>query len=464
MTSAAAPRPLPPGSSGLPLLGETHLLLRDGFGFVEERARRHGPIFRTRILGRKTAVITGPDATALFIDSRKVQREDSMPAHIQTLFGGRALPVLDGDVHRERKHFIVAAFGHEALAGYVPMLHRLTADYFRRWTAKGEMRWIDELERLSLEAIGETLMGIPPGPVMDELHGLYAVFFKGFAALPIPVPGTAFSRAKRVLRRILQIHRKNVDAHADSADPRPGAAARYRDGLSRILAARSPLSGGPPAPDDIARELHHLVIAGLIVRAWFARLILELDRQPALRQRLADEIDRLAPSGPLTWDQLGQMPYLEQLTSEVRRIAPVVHVFFGKARETIEFAGHRIPAGWGVFWGIRSSHLDPTIYPDPQRFDPDRFSPARAEHLRHPHAFAPTGAGGPMGHKCAGYELAPTFLKVFAVELVRGHDWRLAAGQNLDLAWNQVPPVPKDGLRVTVTPRPAARASAARSP
>src|SRR5258707_1089501 len=94
-------KPLPPGRSGLPLLGETHLLLRDGFGFVEERARRYGPIFRTRILGRKTAVITGPEATALFIDSGKVQRSGSMPGHIQALFGGLALPVLDGDVHRE---------------------------------------------------------------------------------------------------------------------------------------------------------------------------------------------------------------------------------------------------------------------------------------------------------------------------------------------------------------------------
>jgi cytochrome P450 len=446
--------PLPPGTSGWPLLGETHLLLRDGFGFVEERTRRHGPVFRTHILGRKTAVITGPEATALFIDSSKVQREGSMPSHIQTLFGGRALPVLDGDVHRERKHFIMAAFSEEALVSYVPIMQRLTADYFRRWINQRELRWVDEFKRLSLEAIGETLMGLPPGPVMDELRGLYEVFFTGFAGLPIPLPGTAFTRAKQVLRRILAIHRQNVDAHL--AAPRD-------DGLSRILAARSPLSGGPPAPEDIARELHHLVIAGLIVWGWFATLIIDLDRQPDLRRRLTEELDSLAPAGPLSWPQLEQLPYLDQLTKEVRRIAPVVHVFFGKARETIAFAGHRIPKGWGVFWGIRSSHLAPEVYPDPLRFDPDRFAPARAEDQRHPCAFAPNGAGGPMGHKCAGYEFAPAFLKVFTAELLRAYDWRLAAPQNLELAWNQLPPMPKEGLRVKVTPRHAESESAARS-
>jgi cytochrome P450 len=442
-------KPLPPGNSGLPLLGETHLLLRDGFGFVEERARRYGPVFRTHILGQPTAVITGPDATATFIDGDKVQREGSMPSHIQTLFGGRALPVLDGDVHRERKHFIMAAFSHDALAGYLPILQRLTADYLRRWADGGEIRWIDELKRLSLDAIGETLMGIPPGPTMDELRALYDVFFRGLGALPLPLPGTAFSRAKRVLRRILAVHRGNVEARAGAAAEPPRT-----DGVARILAARSPRDGGAPGVDDVARELHHLVIAGLIVWGWFATLITELGREPAMRRRVTEEIMQRAPSsGPLTLETLQQMPYLDQLTMEVRRTSPIVHVFFGKARETFEFAGHTIPAGWKVFWGIRSSHLAPEIYPDPHRFDPERFSPARAEHQRHQHAFAPNGAGGPMGHKCAGYEFAPIFLKVFAVELLRGYDWRLAEPQDLSLAWNQVPPMPKDRLRVRVSAR-----------
>ena len=440
-------KPLPPGSRGLPLLGETLLLLRDGFGFVEERARRHGPIFRTHILGRPTAVITGPEATALFIDARKVQREGAMPPHIQLLFGGRALPVLDGDVHRERKHFIMAAFSHDAIASYLPALQRLTAQHFQRWTeARGALRWGDEMERLSLEAIGETVMGLPPGSRMDELRALYGTFFRGFGALPLSLPGTAFSRAKRVLVRLLEIHRANVDDHL--ATPRD-------DGLSRILAARSPLDGGKPAPDDVARELHHLVIAGLIVRRWLATMVIELDRHPEVRARLTDEIASALPGGEagLTLAGLAQLPYLSQVAHEVRRISPGVHVFFGKAREAIEFAGHTIPAGWAIFWGIHSSHLTPSVYPDPMRFDPERFAGTRAEQLRQTHAFAPTGAGGPMGHKCAGYELAPLILQVFTVELLRRYTWQLAAPQNLEPSWSQVPPMPRDGLRATITPR-----------
>ena len=131
-------------------------------------------------------------------------------------------------------------------------------------------------------------------------------------------------------------------------------------------------------------------------------MILELERHPDIRRRLTDEIVRVAPDGPLSLERIEQMPYLEQVASEVRRLSPVVHVFFGKAREAIEFAGHTIPAGWNIFWGIRSSHLKPEIYPDPERFDPERFSSARAESQRHPHAFAPNGAGRPDGAQVRG--------------------------------------------------------------
>lgn len=37
--------PLPPGKMGPPVLGETLAALKNGFAFVEEGARRHGPIF-----------------------------------------------------------------------------------------------------------------------------------------------------------------------------------------------------------------------------------------------------------------------------------------------------------------------------------------------------------------------------------------------------------------------------------
>jgi cytochrome P450 len=217
-----------------------------------------------------------------------------------------------------------------------------------------------------------------------------------------------------------------------------------------MLAAKSPTSGRSMTPDEARTELHHIVIAGLIVWAWLAHFILQLDQNPQVRAHLLEEVKRIPPGKPLTLEQLDGMAYLNQVSMEVRRLAPVVHVFFGKARQTFEFNGHQVPAGWMVLWGHRSSHMVDSIYQDPERFDPSRFAPPRSEHQKHEHAFVPNGAGAPTGHKCAGAGLATYFFQIFAVELLRGADWKLKPGQDLSYDWKRLPPEPRDGLRAVV--------------
>lgn len=433
---------IPPGRLGLPLLGETLAFLKDGFGFVEQRARRFGPIFRSRILGRDTVVIVGPEASSKFIDARDVQREGAMVPHVQELMGGHALPALDGAEHLERKQFVLAAFTRDALTSYVPKIQALLGSHLNRWAAGGEIRWLDELKRLSLEMICDCIMGLPPGPSVDQLSREYYRVLAGFSSLPLPLPGTQYTQAKQALARILRVYEDNIREHQKAPSD---------DGLSRILAAKSPTSGRSITVEEAKTELHHLVIAGLIVWAWLAYLVLELNRNPAVRERLTDEVKRLAPSGPVTLEQLEGMPYLGQVTMEVRRLAPVVPVFFGKAARAFEFQGHTVPAGWMVLWGHRSSHVREEIYRDPERFDPERFAPPRSEHRQHEHAFVPNGAGVTTGHKCAGVDLATYFPQLFAVELLRGYTWKLSPGQDLSYDWKRLPPEPRDGLRARVT-------------
>jgi cytochrome P450 len=445
--SSGGELPIPPGRFGLPFIGEMPLILKDAYGFVEERARRYGPIFRTRMLGHPTAVITGPDANGKFIDADDVQRADAMPGHVQALFGGSGvLPLLDGEAHRTRKHFMMSAFTREAMIGYLPQLQRLVVESLAGWAAAGELRWLEPLERLAVEAITGPVMGISPGPTVDALVADYGRVLRGFTALPLPLPWSTYRRARRALERILAVYAATIRDHL--ASPRP-------DGLSRILAARAP--GPEPhalSPDDCKRELHHIVIAGVIVWAWLMAAAVELDRHPAVRDRLAEEIARLAPAGPLTLEQLEAMPYLGLVTMEIRRLTPVVQVFFGRARRTFTFAGHRVPQGWMVLWGIRSSHIWPALYPDPLRFDPERFTPGRAEHLRHPLAFVPNGAGDVhRGHKCVGYEYAPALLQTFLVELVRGYHWSFPDDQDRSINYGRVPAAPRDGLRVRLVRR-----------
>jgi retinoid hydroxylase len=444
-SAAGAPSsssPLPPGGAGLPLLGETLPFLKDGFGFVADRAARHGPIFRTRILGRPTAVLAGPDASGRFIDS-EVQRAGSMPPHVQELFGGNALPLLDGDPHLSRKTFILAAFTREALASYLPAIESQVGEALGRWAGQQEVVWIPELKRLAIEVICATVMGIPPGPDTEALRRDYGLVLHAFSALPIPLPGTTFSRGRAALGRILARFGAAVEEHQRNA---------HDDGLSRILAATD-AAGRRIGVEECKAELHHLIIAGLIVFAELAATVMQLTRHPEVRRRLQAEVEALPAGAGMSLESLAGAPYLMQVVMEIKRLCPILPVLFGKARESFEFKGHTVPAGWMVLWAHQLSHLSPEVYTDPERFDPERFSAARAEHRRHPYAFVPHGAGPAHGHRCPGTDLATCLMQVFTVELLRGYDWELVAGQDLDYDWSLIPPEPKDGLRARLRRR-----------
>jgi len=436
---------LPPGTSGLPLLGETLPFMKDMFGFIRTRTQRHGPVFRSNILGTPTAFISGPEVCDRWLDENQVQREGSFPAPVQQLFGGAGvLPMLDGQAHRTRKQLVMAGFSREALASYLPGLSRTIESYLTRWARQGELAVTPELKLLAIEGICGNVLGLGPGPEMSRLVEDYGRVIRGFTGLPIPVPGTRFHAALQARDRVLAALAAQVQRHQDAGGASPP------DGLTRMLAARAP-DGTALTPQQAALELHHVVLAGAIIFAELAALLLELHRHPEVADRLRAEVTSVAPSGEVTVAQLRQMPYLEQVVMEVKRTCPNVPVSFGKARAPITLGGFTIPAGWNVMMAVGEHNMN-RIFTEPAKFDPDRFSSARAEHKKSPHAFAPQGAGSVEGgHKCAGYDYSTLFMDLFAILLVRAYRWQVPS-QDLSLDGSLIPPEIRSGLRLRLEP------------
>src|SRR5262249_60566422 len=104
-------------------------------------------------------------------------------------------------------------------------------------------------KRLSIEVICEPMLGLKPGPVLDRLRADYDLVGGGFANLPIPLPGTAYTRAKQALKRILDVFERVTREHL--VQPK-------NDGLARILASRSPTTGGAIPIGDGTAELPHI--------------------------------------------------------------------------------------------------------------------------------------------------------------------------------------------------------------
>ncbi len=438
-TLPASP-PRPPGSAGLPGIGETLEFVKDPFAFIQKRRTRYGRVFRTSLLGRSMAILIGPEPLEAFYDPANVVREGANPGNIQTLFGGTGvINALDGAAHATRKGSVSAALSREAVETYLPTMTRYVDAAFARWTNAGEIAWNEELKRLAIDTLGAVLASIESEADLAALVKRCELIGAAFIALPIPLPGTTYTKGVRAKDESLAYYRDLVQAHR---------AGSYDDGLARLLAARN--AGGTTIGDaEAAGELHHLFLAGFIVFGLFAATIVKLTENPELRERLAAETATL-PDAPTVGDLAGNA-YLMQFVDEVRRTTPIVPVVIGKAARSFVVDGFEIPAGWGVAAAVWHHDREAATYADAERFDPERFG-ARAEHRAHPYAYAPQGAGPPQGHRCPGFDLTAIFTALFATRLVRGYNWVLPA-QDLTPNWALIPPAPRDGLRAVVSRR-----------
>ena len=435
----AAANPLPPGSSGLPLLGETLAFASNPFAFVSERRARFGDVFRTSILGKPTVFLAGPKRTAIWLDETKVQRQGAMPANLLALFGGHPdiVPLLDGEAHALRKHTLLAAFSAEAIAAYLPGLQARMEALLANWLANGQGPVTADLKTLAIESLAAAVLGLEAGEELSQLLADNAILAKAFVALPIGLPGTAYTRGLQARDRILALLERVAQRHIDAPPVPP-------DGLARILAAAR-ASEAPLAAATAAREMHHFLLAGMIVYAELAATLRALHDHPDVAERLRAEVLANAPSGPVGSRQLRAMPYLQQVVDEVKRTCPNVPMSFGRARRAIDVAGYTIPQDWLVMMAVHASNLDP-IFTAPESFDPERFSPERDEKKRAADAFMPQGAGSLAFHKCAGYDFATVMMQLFAVLALRSSTWTLPA-QDLAMRW-VVPPEYKSGLVV----------------
>jgi cytochrome P450 len=443
--ASAAAKPLPPGSLGLPWIGETLAFVKDSFAFFAERRQKHGPVFKTRLLGEPVVCLTGPDAVSFFYDTRYFTRVDASFPQLRELLHPDAIPFLDqSPAHAIRREFLLQAFTPEALAGYVPPLERIIKRYLANWGDAGSLLWVPELQAMCFDAANTLFAGASPDSSDRGAFDAFARMSAGFLALPVKLPFTRYGRALKGRDELRGYLHQRITAT-------PGTAGTT-DVLGRLRAAR--VHGEAMGQKELEIETLHLFFGAFaVITGALANMGIALAGHAGVRERARSEVKAVTPSGPLDLETLSKLTYLTQVGKEVRRYYKLVPTtFFARVAEDCEFNGYRLPAGIKAIACLRETMHDPATFPAPGTFDPDRFSPERAED-KEPNRFIPHGGGPWDGHRCAGERLAELMIQVYATLLLRDYAWELPSGDHT-LTSGQLVPMPKDGLPVRFTTYP----------
>ena len=435
---------LPPGSLGLPVIGETLSFLFDP-QFIEKRYGQYGPIFKSRILGRSTVFMVGPEAVE-FVLSTHMEHfswREGWPDNFKQLLG-ESLFVQDGEEHRRNRRLMMPAFHGQALARYVTTMESITQGYLQKWEQKQEFTWFEEFKQLTFDIASQLLVGASPGSEVAQLSQLFTTLTNGlFAINPLPLPITQYGRAIAARNQLLQ----HITEIVRQRQQQP-----TNDALSLLVQARDE-EGNSLSEKELTAQAMLLLFAGHeTTTSMLTWICLELGRHPEVLKRAREEQLSLAsergssrdvPAERL-YEQLGKMQYLDQILSEIERLHPPVGGGFRGVVKPFEFNGFQVPTGWIVNYSIAGTHQLASIYPEPKQFEPDRFSPERQEHKQKPFSLIGFG-GGPR--ICLGIAFAKLEMKVIAAQLLRRYQWELLPQQDLDPV--RIPTRrPKDGLRV----------------
>jgi cytochrome P450 len=428
--------PLPPGHFGLPFIGETLSFLRDS-NFTQKRQQQYGPIFKTKILGRPTVIMIGPEANQFILSTHidYFSWGEGWPPNFRELLG-RSLFLQDGEEHQRNRKLLMPAFHGKALASYIATMETITQRYLQRWQTIKTFAWFPELKQMTFEIASYLLMGSEPGTLTNQLSDWFTSLTAGLFALPFRFPGTGYYKALKARDRLLDHLEKVIQQRQQNLT---------RDALGLLVQSRDEEGNGLSLEELKVQALLLLFAGHETTTSMLTSFCLSLAQHPEILERLRTEQQLICQQTPeLTLETLKQMAYLDQVLQEVERLYPPIGGGFRGVIKPFEFQGYQVPAGWMALYQINETHQDAAVYSHVKQFDPDRFNPERAESKKQDFSLVGFG-GGPR--ICLGIAFAKLEMKIFAAHLLRHYQWELLPQQNLEL--DPVPTLhPKDGLKV----------------
>lgn len=431
----------PPGSLGAPYVGEALSFLKDPFTFTLSRTKKHGNIWRTRIMGDTVVFFAGPKAFSFFMDPQNFTRQNGSPKFLQEILHADAVPFLDGDRHRARKRLLLAAFTNEALGSYLPNIMRVVDRFAKTWATGTERSIAADLAQLAFDVADTLFAAADPDASNVEGNRDFAAFVKGGFAPPLNLPFTAYGKAIKARDR-LRVYVKNAVATRDGK----GSA------LGVLKDARGP-NGEKLTNEELEIELLHFYSAahaGLMAALAWSFVV--LGEHPELAARLRAEADGVLGDGAPTLAQVNQLTRARAVMREVLRAYPIAPAtFIGVAKKDLEIDGYAIRAGWKGAGAIWPTLQDATTFRDPTQFQAERLDDDAMKALPES-AFVPQGGGPPEGHRCPGEALIQTVMPAFLAFFTKHYDLSWPAQESAH-APGFLGPLPKGGVRVTITKR-----------
>ncbi|KAG1972867.1 cytochrome P450 26B1 [Pimephales promelas] len=467
--------PLPQGSMGWPLVGETFHWLFQGSSFHISRREKHGNVFKTHLLGKPLIRVTGAENIRKILLGEHTVVCTQWPQSTRIILGPNTLVNSVGDLHKRKRKILAKVFSRGALEAYLTRLQDVVKSEIGKWcTETGSVDVYAAAKSLTFRIAVQVLLGLH----LDEqqiasLSKTFEQLMNNLFSLPIDTPISGMRKgikAREILHsameRIIEekLKKQQASDYCDAFDYMLSSGKENDYDLTMqelketavelIFAAHSTTASASTSlilqllrhPDVCRRAGAELESEGLISDAHgscrsrcYGNIISEesdaaekstseyrskTNKSMCFEEGEKEEGCRSRTHVPyLSLEKLSQLSYLDCVVKEVLRFLPPVSGGYRTVLQTFELNGYQIPKGWSVMYSIRDTHETAEAYQNPELFDPDRFCADRDNTKTERFSYVPFGGGV---RRCIGRELALIVLKTLAVELLATADCTLA--------------------------------------
>ncbi|KAF8698956.1 hypothetical protein HU200_034783 [Digitaria exilis] len=443
--------PLPPGSLGLPVIGHTLSFARalrsnTAEEWLRRRAAAHGQVSRLSLFLCPTAFLVGPSANKFLFSSAAVTPKNH--PSFSRMVGRRSIREVVGDEHRRVRAMMARFLRPDAVRSYVAGIDAEVRRHLdAEWRGRRTVAVMPSMKSLTFDAMCTVLFRLDrekDASVRRELSVEFQELIRGVWATPINLPFTTYGRCLAASRRGRRTVAGIIQRRRARLESSPGD----DDLVSHMVAEGM-------AEEDIIDNVMFMVVAAHDTTAALLTFVIRhleanrdaYDKVVAEQAEIARRRKSKGDGEALSWEDLGRMRYTWAAALETLRLVPPIFSALRQTTEDVEYDGYVIPRGWQLLHATNMTHWDPSIFPDPGRYDPARFV---AGSQPPPFSFIPFGGGARI---CPGNEFARVETLVALHYIVTGFSWKLAAGCDGSFSRNPLP-YPSQGLLIDINEQP----------
>ncbi|CAL5444977.1 unnamed protein product [Camellia sinensis] len=454
------PRPLPPGPTPWPVIGNLPHLGTMPHHSIATMARTYGPLMHLRLGLVDVVVAASASVAAQFLKTHDANFSSRPPnsgaKHIAYNYQDLVFAPYGPRWRMLRKICSVHLFSTKALDDFRHVRQEEIAILTRALESAGQAAAVNLGQLLNVcttNALGRVMLGHrvfgdgsgSGDPKADEfkemvveLMVLAGVFNIGdfVPALEwLDLQGVA-SKMKKLharfdsfLNKILEEHKVNYSS---------SGAQKHTDLLSTLISLKDDADGegGKLTDIEIKALLLDLFTAGTDTSSSTVEwAIAELIRHPEILAQAKQELDSIVgPDRRVTESDLAQLTFLQAIIKETFRLHPSTPLSLPRmASDSCEINGYFIPKGSTLLVNVWAIARDPDAWAEPLEFRPERFLPGgekpNADVRGNDFEVIPFGAGRRI---CAGMSLGLRMVQLLTATLVHAFDWDLADGQSTE--------------------------------